>query len=232
MNSISMSTKTATAPVKSFDEADQFEYRSVSKAAIVCVVFALLAALAFLFEVFVIFPLLGLCFGLAALSSIRKYPHELIGKTAAKIGTIVCAICLFGSVALHAYVWFTEVPEGYQRISFGALNADPKSGLDYSEDAVELDGKKVFLRGYVRPGVKKRNLSKFILVGDFGSCCFGGSPKIWDIIAVDIQTDKTVDYGYRVRKIGGEFKLHKRAVSSKEKDIPGIVYEIQADHIQ
>lgn len=231
MNSIDMS-KSATAFKSVTDGHDEFEYRSISKAAIVCVVFAIIAALAFLSEVFVLFPLLGVCFGAVALTNIRKYPDELIGKLAAQIGTVVCALCFAGAVSWHAYVWFTEVPEGYQRISFSTLNADPKSGIDYSEEAVELDGKNVFVRGYVRPGAKKTRLKKFILVGDFGSCCFGGDPDIWDIVAIDIKTDKTVDYGFGRRKIGGKFKLNKRPVGHREKDIPGIVYEIEADHIK
>ena len=164
--------------------------------------------------------------------NIRKYPDELVGKLAARIGSLICAVCFIGAVSWHAYVWFTEVPEGYQRISFSLLNADPKSGIDFSEDAVELDGKKVFVRGYVRPGKKRNKLKKFILVGDFGSCCYGGSPDIWDIVAVNIKTDKTVDYGYGRRKIGGKFKLNKRPLGHKDKEIPGIIYEIEADHIQ
>ena len=231
MNSSTISQP--SAPIKSLKPADdEFEYRSVSKAAIVCIVFALLAGMAFLFEVFVLFPLLGLCFGIVALLNIRKYPDELVGKIPAQIGTLVCAACFVGAVGVHSYIWFTEVPEGYQRISFSTLNGDPKSGKDYSEEAVALDGQKVFVRGYVRPGVKKTKLNKFIMVGDFGSCCFGGSPKIWDIVAVDIKTDKTVDYGYGRRKIGGVFQLNKRPRAAKDKEIPGIVYEIQADHVE
>lgn len=231
MNSIDMS-KPATAFQNAKEHEDEFEYRSVSKAAIVCVVFTLMAALAFLFEVFVLFPLLGFCFGAVAIVNIRKYPDELVGKMAAQIGTVICAICFAGALGWHAYVWFTEVPEGYQRISFSTLNADPKSGIDFSDESVELDGQKVFVRGYVRPGNKKTRLKKFILVGDFGSCCFGGSPDIWDIVAVNIKTDKTVDYGYGRRKIGGKFKLNKRPRGHKDKEIPGIVYEIEADHVQ
>ncbi len=230
MNSIEI---TRNAPAfQSLEEPEQFEYRSVSKAAVVCIVFALLAGLAFLFEALVIVPLLGVCFGVVALVNFRRFPNELVGKKGAWLGTIVNLVCLVGSISTHGYMYATEVPDGYQRISFAQLDPDSRSGLPYSPKAAELDGKKVFVRGYVRPSVKKTKLKKFILVGDFGSCCFGGNPKITDIVAVDIATDKTVDYGYGLRRIGGTFRLNKRPKSSQEKDVPGIMYEIKADHVQ
>lgn len=229
--------KTIDAPrdapaFQSPDEPEHFEYRSVSKAAVVCVVFALMAIMAFLFEAFVIIPLLGFCFGVAALVNFRRFRNELIGEKAAWIGTIVNALCLVGAIAMHAYIYTTEVPDGYQRISFSMLNPKPKSGVDYSPEAVELDGKKVFVRGYVRPGLKKSKLKKFILVGDFGSCCFGGNPQIYDVVAVNISIDKTVNYGFGLRRIGGTFRLHKRPRASKAKDVPSIIYEIEADHVK
>jgi hypothetical protein len=208
-------------------------YRSISKAAVACLVFGILSLLSFVGSVFVILPVFGLCFGLLALSNLKRFPNELIGRKAARVGTIVNLVCLLGSVGFHSYIYATEVPEGYQRMTFWDLQPDKTTQLPFSEKAKTFDGKKVFLKGYVRPGAKQKNLQKFILVGDFGSCCFGGNPEITDIVSITIDSDQTVDYSLRLRRVTGKFKLNPKTKHLKgEKDIPSVYYEIIADNVK
>jgi len=181
------------------------EFKAVSKAAVACLVFAILSASAFMSQLFVILPIIGIGCGVAALAGIKRYPDELVGRIPARIGVLVCAVLLIGSVAYHSYVYATEVPPDHRRIS----------NLPYSEKAQELDGQKVFIKGYVRPpSGKKRRLKNFIMVGDFGDCCFGGNPKITEVIAVKISSDDTVDYSYGLRRIGGTFRLNPNTVEA------------------
>lgn len=209
------------------------QYRTVSKAAVVCIVFAVMAILAFAFPAAVIMPFLSICFGISALISFKRFPNELTGKTAARIGTAVSTIILVAAVSMHAYIYATEVPEGYRRISFYDLKPDRRTQLEFAEKAEDFEGEMVFVKGYVRPGLKKNRLKKFILVGDFGSCCFGGNPEITDVVAVSIKNeDDYVNYGYRLRRVGGEFKLHRRPKMVREKDLPKVLYEIEADYIK
>ena len=211
---------------------DHLQYRTISRAAVVCIVFAILGFLSYLFTAFVILPFLSVCFGIAALFNFRRYPDQLSGALATKIAMAVSAIVLASSVSMHAYIYATEVPDGYKRISFYELNPKKNSRMPYSKNAVEFNGEEVFLKGYVRPGLKKKKLKKFVLVGDFGSCCFGGSPKITDVVAVSIENeDDYVNYGYRLRRIGGEFILHQRRKSVHEKDLDYVLYEIKADYV-
>lgn len=209
------------------------EYRSVSKAMVACLAFAFLSLSAFLAQVFVLLPILGVGFGLVALANFRRYPNEMVGKKPALIGLIVCAVLLVASVSMHAIIYATEVPENYQRISFRDLAPNRKTSLPFSEKAMEFHGKQVFIKGYVRPpSGKKTKLDKFIMVGDFGDCCFGGSPDITDVIAVKIKIDETVNYGYGLRRIGGIFKLNPNTVVPDEKEIPRVFYEIHADYVR
>lgn len=211
----------------------EFQYRSVSKAAVASLVFAILGLTAFLSPIFVLLPALGTGFGFLALANFHRYPEELVGKAAAKIGLVVSLICLLTSFALHSYIYATEVPEGYQRITYAMLRSNPKTSLPYSEQAEELDGKKVFLKGYVRPSDKKTKLKNFILVGDFGECCFGGNPKISEVVAISIlDDDTTVNYSFALRRIGGVFRLNPNTKITTEKDIPQVFYEIEADHVK
>lgn len=213
---------------------DSHQYRSVSKSAVICLVFAILSVLlAFLSEVFVLFPLLGVIFGLSSFSAFKRFPGELVGKAVAKAGFFLSLICLLGSLGFHTYIYATEVPPDHQRISFRDLKPKKKRAKHpFSEKALELDGKKVFIKGYVRPSDKQRGLKNFILVGDFGDCCFGGNPAITEVVAISIVSDDTVDYSLRKRKIAGEFHLHKTKRKINEKDIPTVYYEIIANSVQ
>ena len=211
---------------------NEFQYRTISKAAVASLAFAILGVGAFLFQAFVLLPVLAIGFGFVALMEIRKYPEEVTGKLAAQIGLGFGLLIAAGSIAMHTYVHMTEVPEGYQRMAFSDLRPNFRTPLPFSEKAKELDGKKVFLKGYVRPGVKMANMKNFILVGDFGDCCFGGNPKITEVVAVNITSDDLIDHSYFIRKIGGTFRLDSSSRLIDEDGIPKVYYSIEADYIR
>jgi hypothetical protein len=211
---------------------NEFQYRTISKAAIASVAFAVLGLSAFIFPAFVLLPVVAIGFGIAAAIEIRKYPEELSGKLASQIGICFGVAIVVGSIATHTYIYYTEVPEGYSRISFADLRLNKRTELPFSEKAREFDGEKVFLKGYVRPGDRRYNLKDFILVGDFGDCCFGGNPDITEIVSVNIQSDDRVDYSLGTRKIGGIFRLNESTRRVNEKDIPQVYYTIEADYIR
>ena len=198
-----MSDITSTQPMA----GNEFQYRTISKAAVASLAFAILGLGAFVFPAFVLLPVLAIGFGFVALMEIRKYPDEVTGKLAAKIGLGCGLFIAVGSIAMHTYEHMTEVPPDYQRVAFSDLRPNERTPLKFSEKAKELDGKKVFIKGYVRPGAKRTNLKEFILVGDFGDCCFGGNPKITEVVAVNITSDDIIDHSYFLRKIGGVFRL-------------------------
>ena len=229
-----MNTAELQSTMKSYGEPEAQQYRSVSKSAVACLVFAIMSVLlSFISEVFVLFPMLGVIFGLGSFSAFKRFPGELVGKAVAKTGFAISLICLLSSIGYHAYIYATEVPPDHQRISFRDLRPKKKRAKHpFSEKALELDGKKVFLKGYVRPSDKQRGLKNFILVGDFGDCCFGGNPDITEVVAISIVSDDTVDYSLRKRKIAGEFRLHQKQRRINEKDIPTVFYEIIANHVQ
>ncbi len=214
-------------------EPDQhLEYRSVSKAAIASCVFAVLGLASFMATAFVILPLLAVGFGIVALVAIKRMPDELLGLNFAKIGLGLGAVLFVGSVALHSYVYATEVPDGYTRINFWDLRNNKRTALPFSEKAIAMDGQRVFLKGYVRPGAKRKNLKDFIMVGDFGDCCFGGNPDITEIVEVNITSDDVVDHSYSLRKIGGIFRLNRSTKPVNEDDIPSVFYQIEADYVR
>lgn len=206
-------------------------YRAISKAAIASVAFAVLGLFAFSAPIFVILPVLAICFGLTGLSTVRRLPDEFVGKSIAMTGLIAGLLVAVSSSSLHMYVYATEVPADHERISFYELKPKSRAATGFSDRAAELDGKQVFLKGYVRPGNDKSNLSTFVLTGDFGDCCFGGNPKINEIVGVRIMTDQTVDYGLRLRKVIGTFRLNRQPKYVGQKDVPSVLYEIEATKV-
>jgi hypothetical protein len=212
-------------------DGEPASYRSVSKTAVLTAVFAVFSLTAYLSTALLIFPVIGIILGVFAILGFRRYPDELVGRPLAKSGLGICALCLLAGAGWHTYQYNTEVPPDYQRISFRMLQ--PTGSMAYSHEMEALDGKKVFVKGFVLPSDQKRNLKNFILVGDWGQCCFGGNPKMTDVIAVTLEGDLRVDYSWRTRHIGGVFHLNKTPkLSAANKDVPRVVYSITADYLK
>ena len=72
--------------------------------------------------------------------------------------------------------------------------------------AQELNGKKVFIKGYVyQPsgrGGQMSGLKEFVLVRDKGQCCFGGNPKLTDMILVKLQGSLTAEFNMQRGQTG------------------------------
>ena len=211
---------------------NEFQYRTISKAAVASLALAITGLGAFVFQAFVLLPVLAIGFGFVALMEIRKYPEEVTGKLAAQLGLGFGLLIAAASISLHVYVHMTEVPDGYERMAFSDLRPNLRTPLPFSEKAKKLDGKKVFLKGYVRPSDQMTNMKNFILVGDFGDCCFGGNPKITEVVAVNITSDDLIDHSYFIRKIGGTFRLDSSSRRIDEDGIPKVFYSIEADYIR
>ncbi len=207
-----------------------YTYRSVSKAAVACLIFGMISQLAWFAWPMTVLGLAGLILGVIALVNFRRYPDELTGQIPATIGLVLCgAVFIFGN-AMHTYIYATEVPEGYERITFSELQpTNDRPDLPMSPEALELNGKKVFIKGYVFPGAQKNNLKHFVMVRDFGSCCFGTEPKPTHMMEVTLTDPHRVNYSTRLRKFGGTLKVHERGKFVGER---GVYFELEADYVQ
>jgi hypothetical protein len=57
-----------------------------------------------------------------------------------------------------------------------------------------LEGQRIRLRGFMRPGVVSEDLPMFVLARDTNACCFGPNTQAYDIIPVILQEGTTTDY--------------------------------------
>ena len=164
--------------------------------------------------------------------SLRKYPDELIGRKAASFGFFGSIVVMAIGIGYYSYIYATEVPEGCERISFSMLKPDKVKNEVYPSEMEKYDGKRVFIKGFVRPSDRKIGLEKFLLVGDFGSCCFGGTPKLTDMVAIELKDGLKANYSFRVRRIAGTFRLHKSGRAVDEDGVPNVIYTIEADYLK
>jgi hypothetical protein len=205
-------------------------YQLRSKSATLSVLFGVIAMLGYLFAVFMFLAPVAIALAWNGLRVIRRYPEEYVGKGFARLGMLLGLVSLVGGVAFHTAIYLTEVREGYERITF---YGDLKNKDEIpTERAQALDGKKVFLKGYVRPGLRRSGLTEFLMVGDFGDCCFGGSPNLTEVVYIKMPEHKTAQYDYMLRRIHGTFRLNTRLQKGDRiaNDVKGYIYEIQADY--
>lgn len=218
---------TAPAPVTS---SDNLVYQSVSRAAVGSLLLALLGLMSFLLVGLVILPVVALVLGINALLSIRKYPDELLGKPLAQVGIAFSLLTIVTAPAYHAYVYATEVPAGYERIAFATLTS-PKNAPDMPPaQALELDGKKIFVKGYIHPtSMDAPRAKKFVLVPDLGTCCFGGQPPLTHMIEVTLTGDDFAKKSMRTQKLSGTLRVNRQLKPIE--GLQGVYYTLQVDQI-
>ena len=206
-------------------------YRSLSRSAVISLVLSFVSLLALIFAPLLVLPVVSLLLGLTALSTIRRYPEEYTGQGMALLGTALSAIVFVLGATLHTVEYATEVPEGYERISFSDLKPEVQvPGVPLSQKILDLNGKQVFIKGYIHPGVATMGkVDHFILVPDMGTCCFGGQPAMTDMIEVRIKDDASkVKYSTRRVKLAGKFALGQK-MGKAPGDLRDVIYHLEAD---
>lgn len=222
-----MSETTTAAP-------DQYlQYRALSVSAVSTLILAVISLPAIVFTKLLVLPIVGTITGLFAVLKLRNRQDEFIGYRMAVNSLIVCLAVLVVGSTYGIYVYATEVPDGYQRISFRQLQPDKKQApnLPIPPSALALDGQRVFVTGYVHQGVdRKRGLKHFVLVPDMKACCFGGQPELTDMIEVTLKDPLRIDYSWARRKLAGTLKVspNKKPVSG----LDGVYYQLEADYVR
>jgi hypothetical protein len=243
-----MSAVSDLTPVSSL-EPELAPYRAICRTAVIS---ALMAAISLPFVVFAVvsmrlqfadavglggwgaaFAFAAVVLGLAGIRTVRRYPNEYTGGKLARAG-FIGGLILFLSGALAAtYTYTTEVPDGYNRISFWDLQPDPdQPELPIAPQAFKLTGTPIFIKGYMHPGVASMGkVNHFILVPDMGTCCFGGQPKPTDMIEVYVPDGKErVAYSPRRLKLTGTFLLADRPTQSL--GLNNVWYHMEVDQVK
>ena len=215
------------------DGAVDYPYRALSRGAIASIIFAVLGLPGLIptFEPLIALSLIGVAAAAFAMRAIRRYPDEFSGRSLAQFGLVANALLLGGGVALHSYIYLTEVPDGYERVPFYKLQSPETAPDAPTEIAIESDGKQVFIKGYVHPSSGGGRLRQFVMVPDLGTCCFGGQPRSSDMIEVTLTGGQTIQSGMTRRKVAGKFTLNRRPQSLTDFD-NAVFYRLKADQVK
>ncbi len=219
-------TIAASSELLTKPEAD--DYRSTSRAAVIALVFAVLGLTAFVLPWLAILPLIGVFAGIVGLNAIKKFPDELLGKPLAIAGLAISGLTLVIAPAYHGYIYATEVPEGYTRVSFFTLMADKGQPDVPTNDALQWNGQQIFIKGYVHPSsMSSPEAKKFVIVPDLGTCCFGGQPPLTHMIEVTLTGDQYAHKDFYKKRLAGKFTVNNYL---KPIDgLQGVYYQLRAD---
>jgi hypothetical protein len=208
-------------------------YRSLSPLTVTSVVLGVLSLFTALAQAWTTWlllsflPLAGLIFGWRSLKQIRKAPEEWTGLKLARTGIGLSAgLWLVGScIALLRDV--SEVPYGYQVITYEMLQPDPSTPtMPIPQSALDMQDKKVFLRGYMQPRRQLTGIKEFILCPTNGECQYCiPDPKRTEMIRVELQGDLDTFYTKNLIGVAGRFRVNLD-------DPRGIAYGLDADYIR
>ncbi len=173
-------------------------------------------------------PVVGIIFAVIAYKAFKRFPDEYLGRPLALIGSFLCGVTLVVAPAWHTYVYFTEVPEGYTRLSFSDLLSEPNKAVAPTQIALDMNGEQVFIKGYIHPNsMDSLQAKRFVLVPDLGTCCFGGQPPLTHMIEVSLSGDQYATRSLRQQKLAGTLKVNKDLKPIE--GLTGVFYQLKAD---
>lgn len=73
----------------------------------------------------------------------------------------------------------------------------------------DLFERRIRIRGYIFPTLKKRGIKQFVLVRDNLECCFGPGAALFDCILVHMQEGKTAEFSIRPVAVEGKFSFEE-----------------------
>ena len=117
----------------------------------------------------------------------------------------------------------------FDDIKFEMEKTDPFVDSMLTDDIEEMFGKRIRIRGYMFPTLRKRGLRQFVLVRDNMECCFGPGAALFDCILVYMKPGQTAEYSVRPVAVDGEFKFEKF------RDPEGVVraiYRLDGDNVE
>jgi hypothetical protein len=212
---------------------NEFSYRPIPVLAPVSLIIGLISVIGLASVAGLAVPLAGVILGVLGLRQISQAHGEYGGYKLTISGLVLSTLCLIAGSSLHAYTYATEVPEGYERLSFRWL-AEQKPIVEDGQtrihpEAKSLDGQKVFIKGYMYPENAKSNLKRFVLCKDTGQCCFGGKPSLTDMIVVEFVNDVRANFReLSLVNVAGTFRAKKVIVGGELTAL----YQLEAEYFK
>ena len=99
---------------------------------------------------------------------------------------------------------------GVQDVTFDDIKFEMEKTERFKRDMLTdeiraMDGTRISIRGYIKPGNRQTNLSKFVFVRDNQECCFGPGAALFDCVLVKLAKGSKSDFTVRPITIEGDF---------------------------
>jgi hypothetical protein len=202
-------------------------YRALCPSAVASIVVGALSILSAVHWSLAIVPLAGIGLGWRAVQRIRRAPDEWTGLGLARLG-----IGLSAGLWIIGYGWLifartSEVPYGYERVSYEMLQPDPNAPAEpIPQSALDMQDKRVFIKGYMKPVRRQTGIKEFTLCPTNGECPFCiPNPKRTEMIRVVLQGDLETIYTTHLVGVGGRFQVDASSPS-------GVPYSLDADFLR
>lgn len=224
-----MSTIEATLVEHGLPEPPK-RYRAVSPLGVLSVVFGAASILLFFHWSLIVLPLLGLLLGWLALRRLAR-GDDLTGAGLA-MGGIALSVVMGGvGGTLYYFTSRHEVPVGYKVVTFTDLQPDPANPTEPLPPLVDdLEGEKVFFRGYIYPGRQVIGLKRFILVPSQSHCSFCTRQlRSTEMMQIEMAGDLTANYTSRAVGVGGRLRIDRAAAAFPYGTFP---YRLECDYVR
>lgn len=219
----------------SLDPAEsEFNYRPIPMSAMVGAVLAVMSISALLAWLAIpVAVVASLICGAATVSIIRSR-GEFAGLWLAAGGLALSVVMAVAGVFLTIHRYKTEIPLGYERVSFaqdisargiGQGEQNGRMGFLIPPEVRALEGKQIYLKGFIYPTGRVYELTQFVLCKDNAQCCFGGEPALQDMIGVTINNNGTTTYSDSLTGVAGKLRLNPNYHGGKLEPI----YLLEAD---
>ncbi len=200
------------------------DYKNINSLTVLALVFAIIGGLGFFFKYLIVFPVIGLVLGIIALRKILHAPDEIGGFILTNIAIGLAFAIAISSFSTQVWMYYHKAPAGFEVVDFNAMAIDKKTGT-VPENIVALNGKKVFIEGFMYPTNRQSGIEDFTMVRTLAHCKYcspGTNPA--DMIAV--QLEKGMAVNYRANKTVGVGGILYVDPNFKSGEIP---YSIEAN---
>jgi hypothetical protein len=93
-----------------------------------------------------------------------------------------------------------------------------------------LMDKKIRVRGYIFPTLRKTGLNRIVLVRDNMECCFGPGAALFDCVLVTMAPGKTAEYSIRPVAVEGTIRLEE--LQGGPDGRPLAIYQMVGDKVE
>lgn len=102
--------------------------------------------------------------------------------------------------------------EGTMDLNFDHLKFNIKPDQEFqikqlTSDLIKLRGRKIRLRGFIRPSYRQEKITQFVFVRDNQECCFGPGAALYDCTIVNLAKGNETSFSTRAITVEGTFDL-------------------------